>query len=63
MVTPEKRRGRPKIDVDNARVLFTVRVAPKTSDALIAEADRRGVSRGIVLDDLVAKHLLRKRKT
>lgn len=53
--------GRPKLG-DAARVTLTVRVAPATSDAIVAEADRREISRGVLLDEIVAKTLLRKRK-
>lgn len=54
--------GRPKLG-DAARVMFTARVTPATSDAIAAEADRREVSRGVLLDEIVAKTLLRKRKS
>ena len=51
--------GRPKID--EPRVMFSARVEPATADAIAVEAERRDMSRGALLDDIVAKHL-RKRK-
>ena len=55
-----KKRGRPKLD--DARVMFAARVAPETADSIIAEADRREVSRGALLDEIVAAFFRRKRK-
>ena len=42
--------------------MFGTRVAPETADAIIAEADRREVSRGSLLDEIVAAFFRRKRK-
>jgi hypothetical protein len=53
--------GRPKIG-ETARVLFTTRLAPATVEAIVSEAARREISRGALLDELVAKAILRKRK-
>lgn len=41
--------------------MFSARVEPATADAIAVEAERRDMSRGALLDDIVAKHL-RKRK-
>ena len=54
--------GRPRLG-DAARVMFTARVAPATSDAIAAEADRREISRGVLLDEIVARTLFCKRKS
>lgn len=52
--------GRPKID--EPRVMFSARVKPATADAITAEAERRDISRGALLDEIVSKQLLPKRK-
>ena len=54
--------GRPKLG-EAARVMFTARVAPATSDTIAAEADRREISRGVLLDEIIARTLLRKRRS
>lgn len=51
--------GRPKIG-EAARVPIAARVAPETAHAIVAEAERRGVSRGALLDEIVATYLKRK---
>lgn len=51
--------GRPK--VAEPRVMFTARVAPATADAIANEATLREISRGVLLDEIVAKYF-RKRK-
>ena len=56
------KRGRPSIG-DAARVQLNVRVSPTTADAIDTEATARDISRGVIVDELVARTLLRKRKT
>ena len=53
--------GRPKIG-DEPRVTFSARVAPETVAAISAEAERREISRGLLIDEIVARQLIRKRK-
>jgi len=53
--------GRPKLG-ESARVMFAARVAPSTFQAIVSEAERRGIGRGALLDEIIAKALLRKRK-
>jgi hypothetical protein len=53
--------GRPKLG-DTARVMLAARVAPATLEAIVSEAATRGVGRGALLDEIVAKTILRKRK-
>lgn len=47
---------------DAPRVMFGARVASATAEAIVEEADRRGVSRGLLLDEIVATFFRRKRK-
>lgn len=60
MAAPSK-RGRPPLG-DAARVTLNVRVAPATAEAIFATAVDRGTSRGAIVDEIVTRTLLRKRK-
>ena len=42
-------------------MMFASRIAPETANAINAEADRREVSRGALLDEIVAAFFRRKR--
>lgn len=52
--------GRPR--AEHPRVMFAARADRKTVAAIVREAKRRGIGRGVLLDEIVADALGRKRK-